>query len=51
MMMGTDARVITLLMTVGKPNKPSSAGKGGLARTTPRLPSMLSSMAVSSPHT
>jgi hypothetical protein len=50
-MMGTLARVITLLITVGWPNKPEMAGSGGLARTTPRLPSMLSSMAVSSPHT
>jgi len=43
--------VNTLLITVGLPNKPSSAGSGGLARTTPRFPSMLSNIAVSSPHT
>jgi hypothetical protein len=50
-MTGTEASVITLLITVGLPNRPSSAGSGGLARTTPRLPSRLSSMAVSSPQT
>ena len=48
---GTDAKVSTLLITVGLPNKPSSAGSGGLARTTPRFPSRDSSIAVSSPHT
>ena len=43
--------VKTLLITVGVPNRPSIAGSGGLVRTMPRRPSMLSSMAVSSPHT
>ena len=51
MMSGTVAKVMTLLMTVGWPNKPATAGSGGLALTTPRLPSKLSSMAVSSPQT
>jgi len=37
-------------MTVGLPHRPSMAGNGGLARTTPRLPSMLSISAVSSPQ-
>ena len=50
-MMGTLASEITLLITVGRPNRPSMAGSGGLARTMPRLPSMLSSIAVSSPQT
>ena len=48
---GTLAKVSTLLITVGLPKRPAIAGSGGLERTTPRLPSMLSSMAVSSPHT
>ena len=50
-MMGTLTKVMTLLMTVGWPKSPAIAGSGGLARTMPRLPSMLSSIAVSSPHT
>ncbi len=48
---GTVASVTTLLMTVGRPNSPAIAGSGGLARTMPRLPSIESSIAVSSPHT
>ena len=48
---GTLARVKTLLIIVGLPNKPAIAGSGGFERITPRLPSMLSSIAVSSPHT
>jgi hypothetical protein len=50
-MSGTLARVITLLITVGRPNRPATAGSGGLARTMPRRPSRLSSSAVSSPQT
>jgi hypothetical protein len=49
-MPGTAPSVMTLLTTVGLPNRPSSAGSGGLARTMPRLPSRLSSSAVSSPQ-
>ena len=48
---GTEASEITLFTTVGLPMKPSSAGRGGLARTTPRLPSRLFSRLVSSPQT
>ena len=48
---GAVASVSTLLMIVGLPNRPSCTGRGGLARTKPRLPSRLSSNAVSSPHT
>ena len=47
---GTAPRVSTLLTTVGRPNSPSSAGIGGLARTSPRLPSSDSSIEVSSPQ-
>lgn len=47
---GTVASVRTLFTTVGRPNRPSIAGIGGLARTVPRLPSRLSSMEVSSPQ-
>ena len=47
---GTAASDSTLLTTVGRPNSPSSAGIGGLARTIPRLPSRLSSIEVSSPQ-
>ena len=50
-MYGTAAMVSTLLMTVGRPNRPEIAGSGGFARTMPRLPSRLSSIAVSSPQT
>ncbi len=49
-MIGTEASEITLLITVGLPNRPSMAGSGGFGRTVPRLPSMLSSSAVSSPQ-
>ena len=48
---GTLARVKTLLIIVGLPNKPAIAGSGGFERITPRFPSRLSSIAVSSPHT
>ncbi len=48
---GTVARLMTLLTTVGQPRKPSSAGSGGFARTTPRLPSSEFSNDVSSPQT
>ena len=47
---GTVPSVSTLLTTVGWPNSPTSAGIGGLARITPRLPSRLSSIEVSSPQ-
>ena len=50
-MIGTLASDITLLITVGMPNRPLCAGSGGLARTWPRLPSRLSSSEVSSPQT
>ncbi|CAB4982148.1 unannotated protein [freshwater metagenome] len=48
---GIVAKVRTLLITVGLPKRPSIAGNGGFDLTTPRLPSMLSSIAVSSPQT
>ena len=47
---GTCARVSTLLITVGQPKAPSTAGKGGLMRGWPRLPSRDSSRPVSSPQ-
>jgi hypothetical protein len=50
MTMGTEAKVMTLLMTVGWPNRPLIAGSGGLKRIWPRLPSRLSSSEVSSPQ-
>ena len=50
MMIGTVANETTLLITVGLPNSPSIAGTGGLKRTIPRRPSILSSIAVSSPQ-
>ena len=43
-------KVSTLLITVGLPNKPWVVGKGGLMRGKPRLPSMDSNSAVSSPQ-
>jgi hypothetical protein len=46
----TAANVSTLLTTVGQPYKPFTAGKGGFILGSPRLPSRLSSNAVSSPH-
>jgi hypothetical protein len=48
---GTVASEMTLLTTVGRPRNPSSAGSGGLARTTPRLPSSEFRSEVSSPQT
>ena len=47
---GTVARESTLFTTVGFPKSPEMAGRGGFARTTPRFPSRLSSIAVSSPQ-
>jgi len=48
---GTTASVSTLLMSVGCPHKPASAGNGGRKRGIPRRPSMDAISAVSSPHT
>src|SRR6478736_2768943 len=45
------ANVSTLLMSVGQPQRPLSAGKGGRGRGVPRLPSTDAINAVSSPHT
>jgi hypothetical protein len=42
--------VSTLLTAVGLPNSPTSTGNGGLFRGSPRLPSMDSNSAVSSPQ-
>ncbi len=47
----TLAQVSTLLMLVGLPHRPETAGNGGRVRGMPRLPSMLAISAVSSPHT
>ena len=47
---GTLAIDSTLLMTVGPPYRPATAGKGGLSRGWPRKPSRESSSAVSSPQ-
>ncbi len=47
----TLARVSTLLIMVGLPNNPLTAGKGGRGRGIPRKPSILFIKAVSSPHT
>src|SRR5579862_8765266 len=47
---GTELSVSTLLMTVGHPYNPTTAGKGGLMRGYPRLPSSDSISADSSPH-
>ncbi len=47
---GTWASVSTLLMIVGQRKTPSTAGKGGLMRGWPRLPSMDSRRPVSSPQ-
>ena len=49
-MRGTFARVSTLLMTVGRPNKPDCTGKGGRSRGSARLPSIDSKSADSSPQ-
>ena len=48
---GRLASVSTLLMIVGLPNRPLTAGNGGRGRGMPRLPSMLWIKAVSSPQT
>jgi len=50
MMCGTAARVSTLLIVVGMPNRPATAGNGGLMRGLPRLPSSEFIIAVSSPQ-
>ena len=42
--------VSTLLTAVGLPNSPTSTGNGGLFRGSPRLPSIDSNSAVSSPQ-
>ena len=47
---GTTAIVSTLFIIVGQPYNPTKAGKGGLSRGCPFLPSMLSNKAVSSPQ-
>src|SRR5205807_6433829 len=49
-MCGTAASVSTLLIVVGRPNKPAAAGNGGLIRGFPRLPSIEFISAVSSPQ-
>ena len=49
-MIGTLASEMTLLTIVGWPNRPLMAGSGGRGRTSPRLPSRLSSIEVSSPQ-
>ncbi len=46
----THASVSTLLTIVGAPKTPDTAGKGGLMRGWPRLPSRLSMRPVSSPQ-
>ena len=47
---GTAHSVSTLLTAVGLPHRPLTAGIGGLARTSPRRPSRLSSIDDSSPQ-
>ncbi len=47
---GTLARVFTLLITVGFPQRPDCAGYGGRERGTPLFPSMVDISAVSSPQ-
>src|SRR6187397_237579 len=49
-MCGTAASVSTLLIVVGCPNSPATAGNGGLMRGLPRRPSREFMMAVSSPQ-
>src|SRR5215213_9578066 len=49
-MWGTALSVSTLLMVVGMPNNPATAGNGGLMRGLPRLPSIEFIIAVSSPQ-
>src|SRR5215211_6412156 len=50
MISGTAARVSTLLIVVGWPNTPDTAGNGGLMRGFPRWPSSEFISAVSSPQ-
>src|ERR1035441_5633620 len=45
------AKVSTLLMRVGQPHRPETAGYGGRGRGWPRSPSMEAIRAVSSPQT
>ena len=47
---GTTAIVSTLLIIVGHPYNPISAGNGGFNLGSPFFPSRLSNKAVSSPH-
>src|SRR5918999_5977979 len=47
---GTAAKVSTLLIVVGWPNSPATAGYGGLIRGLPRRPSIEFISAVSSPQ-
>ena len=49
-MCGTATSVSTLLIVVGWPNAPETAGNGGLMRGFPRFPSSDSINAVSSPQ-
>ena len=49
-MRSTLTSVSTLLIAVGLPNSPTSTGNGGLLRGSPRLPSIDSKRAVSSPQ-
>src|SRR5579862_4335369 len=49
-MCGTATSVSTLLIVVGFANTPDTAGKGGLMRGLPRLPSSEFMSAVSSPQ-
>src|SRR3954468_15676642 len=49
-MCGTAASVSTLLIVVGCPNRPATAGNGGLIRGLPRRPSSEFMSAVSSPQ-
>jgi hypothetical protein len=49
-MVGTEAKLWVLLIVVGAPYRPELAGKGGLKRGLPGLPSSESSSAVSSPQ-
>ena len=46
----TQNSVSTLLISVGRPNRPTWLGNGGLWRGSPRLPSIDSSIADSSPQ-
>src|SRR5215213_110421 len=50
MISGTAASVSTLLIVVGWPNTPDTAGNGGLMRGLPRRPSSEFMRAVSSPQ-